>query len=169
MPEWTGLCCARTMQTAARSARLHTQSGAPTTYTPPNTISGNSQAVTIEAFATADQTKNVVTAITVTGFASSLQGTYVFETRGVDANGPFQLAGVIVLDGKGGITSGEQTHSDFSLSVSDPISGGSYNIGPDGRGTLTLNTADQNIGQQGAENLSLVFLSNSHALDCDAR
>jgi hypothetical protein len=143
---------------------LHTQSGAPTTYTPPNTISGNSQAVTIEAFATADQTKNVVTAITVTGFASSLQGTYVFETRGIDANGPFQLAGVIVLDGKGGITSGEQTHSDFSLSVSDPISGGSYNIGPDGRGTLTLNTADQNIGQQGVENLSLVFLSNSHAL-----
>jgi hypothetical protein len=143
---------------------LHTQSGAPTTYTPPNTISGNSQAVTIEAFATADQTKNVVTAITVTGFAVSLQGTFVFETRGIDANGPFQLAGVIVLDGKGGIMSGEQTHSDFLLSVSDAISGGSYNIGPDGRGTLTLNTADHNIGQQGIENLSLVFLSSSHAL-----
>ncbi len=143
---------------------LHTQSGAPTTYMPPNTISGNSQAVTIEAFATADHTQNVVTAITVTGFASSLQGTYVFETRGIDANGPFQLAGVIVLDGNGGITSGEQTHSDFLLSVSDPISGGSYNIGPDGRGTLTLNTADRNIGQQGIENLSLVFLSSSHAL-----
>ena len=131
---------------------------------PPNTLSGNSQAVTIEAFATADQTKNVVTAIMVTGFASSLQGTYVFETRGIDANGPFQLAGAINLDGKGGITSGEQTHSDFLLSVSDPISGGSYNIGPDGRGTLTLNTADQNIGQQGVENLSLVFLNSSHAL-----
>jgi hypothetical protein len=143
---------------------LHTQSGAPTTYMPPNTISGNSQAVTIEAFATADHTQNVVTAITVTGFASSLQGTYVFETRGIDANGPFQLAGAIVLDGNGGITSGEQTHSDFLLSVSDPISGGSYNIGPDGRGTLTLNTADRNIGQQGIENLSLVFLNSSHAL-----
>ena len=143
---------------------LHTQSGAPTTYMPPNTISGNSQAVTIEAFATADHTQNVVTAITVTGFASSLQGTYVFETRGIDANGPFQLAGVIVLDGNGGITSGEQTHSDFLLSVSDPISGGSYNIGPDGRGTLTLNTPDPNIGQQGVENLSLVLLSSSRAL-----
>jgi len=143
---------------------LHTQSGAPTTYMPPNTISGNSQAVTIEAFATADHTQNVVTAITVTGFASSLQGTYVFETRGIDANGPFQLAGVIVLDGNGGITSGEQTHSDFLLSVSDPIRGGSYNIGPDGRGTLTLNTPDPNIGQQGVENLSLVLLSSSRAL-----
>jgi hypothetical protein len=143
---------------------LHTQSGAPTTYMPPNTISGNSQAVTIEAFATADHTQNVVTAITVTGFASNLKGTYVFETKGIDTNGPFQSAGVILLDGNGGIMSGEQTHSDILLSVSDPISGGSYTIGPEGRGTLTINTADQNIGQQGIENLSLVFLSSSHAL-----
>jgi len=143
---------------------LHTPSGAPTTYKPPNAISGNSQAITIEAFATADHTQNVVTAITVTGFAGSLQGPYVFETKGIDINGPFQLAGVIVLDGNGGITSGEQTHSDYLLSVSDPISAGSYTIGADGRGTLTLNTADQNIGQQGIENLSLVLRSSSHAL-----
>jgi hypothetical protein len=160
--DWALLC--QNSANCGTLSQLHTQSGAPTTYTPPNTISGNSQSVTIEAFATADQTKNVVTAITITGFAASLQGTYVFETRGIDANGPFQLAGAIVLDGKGGVTSGEQTHSDFLLSVSDSISGGSYNIGPDGRGTLTLNTTDQNIGQQGIENLSLVFLSSSHAL-----
>jgi hypothetical protein len=143
---------------------LHTSSGAPATYTPPSTISGNSQTFTIEAFATADNSKNVSTAITVTGFASNLKGTYVFETEGLDINGAFQLAGVIVLDGDGGITFGEQTHNDPLLSRSDPIRGGSYYIGPDGRGTLTLNTADQNIGQAGIENLSLVFLSSSHAL-----
>jgi hypothetical protein len=143
---------------------LHTASGAAATYTPPTTISGNNQTFTIEAFATADQTKNVVAAITVTGFASNLKGTYVFETKGIDGNGPFQLAGVAVFDGNGEITSGEQTHNDPLLSVSDSITGGSYTIGPDGRGTLTLNTADQNIGQQGIENLSLVFLSNSQAL-----
>jgi len=160
--DWALLC--QNNANCGTLSPLHTPSGAPTTYKPPNAISGNSQAVTIEAFATADHTQNVVTAITVTGFASSLKGTYVFETRGIDANGPFQLAGVILLDGKGGITSGEQTHSDILLSVSDPISGGSYTIGPDGRGTLTINTADENIGQQGIENLSLVFLSSSHAL-----
>ena len=143
---------------------LHTASGVAATYTPPTSISGNNQTFTIEAFATADQTKNVVAAITVTGFASNLKGTYVFETRGIDGNGPFQLAGVVVLDGNGEVTSGEQTHNDPLLSVSDSITGGSYTIGPDGRGTLTLNTADQNIGQQGIENLSLVFLSNSQAL-----
>jgi hypothetical protein len=160
--DWALLC--QNHANCGTLSPLHTASGAPATYTPPGTISGNAQGVTIEAFATADQTKNAVTAITVTGFANSLQGTYVFETRGIDANGPFQLAGVIVLDGNGGITSGEQTHSDILLSVADPISGGSYTIGPDGRGTLTLNTADQNIGQQGIENLGLVFLSSSHAL-----
>ncbi len=143
---------------------LHTASGAATTYTPPPTISGNSQTFIIEAFATAEHNQNVVTTITVTGFASNLKGTYVFETRGIDANGPFQLAGVIILDGNGGLTSGEQTHSDSLQFFSDPITGGSYYIGPDGRGTLTINTADQNIGQQGVENLSLIFLNNSEAL-----
>jgi hypothetical protein len=143
---------------------LHTASGAATTYTPPQTISGNSQPFTVEAFATADHSKNVVTIISVTGFASNLKGTYVFETTGEDANGAYQLAGVIVLDGNGNVTSGEQTHNDPTISVSDPITGGSYYIGPDGRGTLTLNTADQNIGQQGIENLSLVLVSSSHAL-----
>ena len=143
---------------------LHTASGAPATYTPPSTIPGNNQTFTIEAFATADHTKNLVTPMTVTGFASALKGTYVFQTQGVDANGVFQLAGVIVLDGNGNITSGEQTHSDIAASVSDPISGGAYYIGPDGRGTITINTADASIGQQGVENLSLVFLSSSQAL-----
>jgi hypothetical protein len=143
---------------------LHTASGSPVTYTPPNSLTGNSQTVTIEAFATSDHNQNVATPITVTGFASILRGTYVFETLGSDANSAYQLAGVITLDGNGGITSGEQTHSDIILSVQDPITGGSYYIGPDGRGILTLNTADMNIGQQGVENLSMVVLSSSQAL-----
>src|SRR6266567_4989600 len=143
---------------------LHTASGAAATYTPPSVISGNSQTFTIEAFATADHNTNVIAPITVTGFAGSLKGTYVLATQGIDANGPFQLAGAIVLDGNGGITSGEQTHSDYLHTVSDSVTGGSYYIGPDGRGTLTINTTDVNIGQQGVENLSLVYLSGSQAL-----
>jgi hypothetical protein len=160
--DWSLLC--PTGGSCGTLLPLHTASGAAATYTPPTTISGNSQAFTIEAFAAADHTKNVAAAITVTGFASNLKGTYVFESKGIDANGPFQVAGVIVLDGNGGITSGEQTHSDVLLSVADKITGGSYTIGPDGRGTMTLNTADQAIGQLGIENLSLAFLSSSQAL-----
>lgn len=63
----------------------------------------------------------------------------------------------------GNITSGEQTHNDPLISVSDPITGGSYYIGPDGRETLTINTADQNIGQLGVENWALELISSSQA------
>lgn len=143
---------------------LHTASGSVTTYTPPGSITGNSMSLTIEAFATADHSSNAVTALTVTAFGSSLKGNYVFATRGEDANGIFQLAGVVALDGNGNVTSGEQTHNDPLISSFDAITGGSYYVGPDGRGTLTLITADSNIGQQGTENLALVVLSNSKAL-----
>jgi hypothetical protein len=144
---------------------LHTDSGNAVTYTPPATLSGNEQIVNITAFATVDHTKNVLAPITVTAFGSNLNGTYVLQTSGVDDSAlPYQFAGVITLDGNGGITAGEQTYSNTLMSVSDPITGGSYFIGPDGRGTLTLNTANQNLGQLGVETFSLVFLSSSQAL-----
>jgi hypothetical protein len=160
--DWALLCPSNA--NCGKLSPSHTASGGAVTYTSPSVISGNSQTFTIEGFATADHTKNVLASITVTGFASILRGTYVFATQGEDANSAFQLAGAIVLDGNGGITSGEQTHSDSLGSVSDAITGGSYFVGPDGRGTLTINTADQNIGQAGAENLSVVVVDNSRAL-----
>ena len=176
--DWALLC--KSTGNCGTLSPLHTASGKAATYTPTTTPSGNVQAVTIEAFATADHTKNVVANINVTGFASILKGTYVFATKGQDANGnsgsggPYELVGAMVLDGNGNITSGEQTRNGPLVtasnpngpivSVSDAISGGSYIIRPDGRGTLTINTADQNIGQQGIENLSLVVISSSQAL-----
>jgi hypothetical protein len=171
--DWALLC--QNAGNCGTLAPLHTSSGSPAIYQPPASISGNSQAVTIEAFAAANHDANVNTSLTVTGFAGNLKGTYVFEATGEDGNvGAFQLAGAIVLDGNGNVTSGEQTYSDaiysastnlpVLVSVADKITGGSYYIGPDGRGTLTLNTADQNVGQGGIENFAFVFLSNSKAL-----
>ncbi|MGA7503171.1 MAG: hypothetical protein WA859_00195 [Candidatus Sulfotelmatobacter sp.] len=160
--DWALLCPAA--DNCGTLTTLHTASGSPTTYKPPQTISGNSQTVTIQAFATANHNSNVTTSVTITGYAGNLKGKYVFETHGEDANGIYQLAGVLVLDGNGNVTSGEQTHNDPLMSVSDPITGGSYYIGQDGRGTLTINTADQNIGQLGIENLALEIISNSQAL-----
>jgi hypothetical protein len=170
--DWTLLC--QTPGNCGTLSTLHTASGKPTTYSPPASITGNSQTVTIEAFAAAAHSSNIVTSITVTGFAANLKGTYVFETSGVDGNGagPYFLAGVVVLDGNGNVTSGEQTFCDTNInasgalilvSVADKITGGSYYIGPDGRGTLTLNTADQNIGQSGIENFALALVSSSKA------
>ena len=151
---------------------LHTASAGATTYTAPSIFSGNNAAVNIVAFATADHTRNVGAPITITGFGSALTGTYVFQAQGIDVNtfGPYQFAGVITFDGNGGITSGEQTvnffdpNAGFLLSKSDPIAGGSYFVGPDGRGTITVNTNDQDIGQSGIETFACVVLSSSQAL-----
>ena len=153
------------------SAR-HTDSGAQLTYTPPVSLPGNSETVSIVAFATADHAKNVPASIDVTAFGSSLSGTYVFQAQGADFSfNPYQIAGVIVLDGNGVIKNGKQSVNFFDnnpnvgalVSRSDDITGGSYFVGADGRGTITINTNDTDIGGNGVETFSLVFASNSVA------
>src|SRR5215471_7657640 len=51
---------------------MHTDSSKSVTYTPPPGIVGNSQSFTIEAFATADHSSNILTKINVQGFAGAL-------------------------------------------------------------------------------------------------
>lgn len=151
---------------------VHTDSGQTVTYTAPSSLSANSLVANIVAFATADHSKNVAAAISVTAFTGFLQsGAYVIETSGSDSFGfPYQRAGVIMLNGNGGVTGGEQTVNFFDqnaflpTSLTDPVTGGSYTIGADGRGTLTINTNHPNIGQNGIETFSSVLLSSSHVL-----
>ena len=148
---------------------LHTASGQPVMYTPPANLTTNSLSVKILAFATADRSKNLIAPITIVAFSTALKGTYVLQTSGLDVDiitgtqDVAQFAGVVVLDGSGGVTAGEQTYTNTSRSVSDTITGGSYFIGSDGRGTLTLNTADPNIGQAGIETFNIVVLSPTQA------
>jgi hypothetical protein len=151
---------------------LHTASGQAATYTPPLSISTNTEGVNIVAFATADHTKNIAASITVTGFAGFLSaGKYVIETSGSDIFvSPYQRAGVITLDGNGAVTGGEQTVNFMDpnigtmSSVTVEITGGSYLVGADGRGTLSIQTNDVNIGQLGVETFSFVALSSSRIL-----
>lgn len=148
----------------------HSASGTAVNFTPPANLSSNSQPVTIEAFATADHTKNVLASITVTAFGSFLQkGNYIVHTSGIDPVGdPYQRVGVIAIDGNGNVSAGEETVNFQSpnglTSVTDTITGGTYFIGQDGRGTITVTTADANLGNQGVEVYALVALSSSHAL-----
>ena len=146
----------------------HTPSGQPATYTPPSTLNSNNQTVKIVAFASADHTKNAVAPIAINAYGSVLSGTYVIQTNGIDVSGaPYQRAGVIVLDGNGNITAGEQTvnftdpNTGVPTCTSDGITGGTYFVGVDGRGSLTIITGNSNIGQQGAETFSLVVLSSA--------
>jgi len=149
------------------NAASHTASGSPITYTAPSTLSGNSMVVEIAALATADQTKNVVAPVTITTFNSSFPaGTYVLEAQGVDSSlNPYQFAAAIVLDGNGNITGGEQTANYISTgSLSDVNLTGNYFLGNDGRGTITINTNDTNIGGNGVETFAFVYLTSSQAL-----
>ena len=168
--DWS-LNCPSTANCGSLSA-LHTSSGQATTYLPPASMATNTEAVSILAFASADHTKNVSTSVTVNGFANFLTaGTYIVESAGVDTSGsPYQRVAALILDGNGGISSGEQTlnfldpNTGLMSSVTDAVTGGSYVLGADGRGTLTFSTADLNIGQQGVETFSIVALSSSQAL-----
>jgi hypothetical protein len=147
----------------------HTASGQAVTYTPPSSLPGNNEIVNIAAFATADHTKNVLASITVTAFGSNLMGTYVLSAQGSQNSAPFQVVAALVLDGSGNISAGESTF-DFldpntgsvtsSTGAIVPI-GSSYFLGPDGRGSITINTSNNSIGPQ---TFSLAYLSNAHLL-----
>ena len=160
--DWT-LTCQNPGNCGSLSA-FHTASGTPTTYTAPSAISTNTMGVEIVALATASHISNVVAPITVSTFNSSLPaGTYVIQVQGVDSSlNPYQLAGAIVLDGAGNITNGEQTTNYFSsLSLLDTNLTGTYFLGNDGRGTITINTNDKNIGGNGVETFAFVYLDNN--------
>lgn len=161
--DWS-LSCNNSGKCGSLSA-LHTASGQVITYTPPPTLPGNNLAINIVAFAAADHTRNQTASIDITAFGSGLIGTYVFQAKGLDINfQPYQLAGVIVLDGNGGVSSGEQIYNSVGGSLRTAILDGShYFLGADGRGVITLKTSDQQ-GNPISENFSLIVLSGSKAL-----
>lgn len=141
----------------------HTASGSPVIYTAPATLITNSTVVEIVALSTNSPSVNVVAPVTIGSFNGSLQaGNYVLQLLGVDGfSVPYQFAGVITVDGQGGVTGGEQTVNSSGISDNATIlNTSSYFLGGDGRGTITLNWSDSsNI--TGTEIFSFVFLSNS--------
>ena len=92
---------------------------------------------------------------------SSLSGTYVFSATGTDysVSPPafFTVAGTIVANGSGSLTGGSFDFVDtaFSVSTGNAVSGGTYHVGSDGRGTATL---------PGNLIVDFVLTSSSHGL-----
>lgn len=101
--------------------------------------------------------------ITGTGSTNSeLNGSYTFSTSGTDSGGNFfAIAGTFAANGSGGIGSGSLDYSDPGAQIlgNFAINGGSYAVGSDGRGTVTL-TASQ-LGKIGFD---FVLSSTSHGL-----
>jgi hypothetical protein len=142
----------------------HTASDAPTTYTAPALVpSGNT--VTITATAAGNLAETVSATVTITRVATNLlNGAYAFFFAGNDQSSFFGAAGSILADGKGKITKGEEDFVDSSFaSLGDTLSG-TYTLGSDGRGMITLHVSDPLVGVKGVQTLSFVLVTSSHAL-----
>jgi len=146
----------------------HTASGQATTFTAPSTT-GN---YNVTATSTADPNRQALTVVTVASSFNNaaLNGNYVFAAAGRDtfahvAPGAYQIAGVLTADGAGNITGGEQIYEDQPQVGNglDTITG-TYSIGTDGRGTLTIDTGDTAIGVNGVETFSVVMLGGAQGL-----
>jgi hypothetical protein len=110
-----------------------------TSYAAPSVVPPGGT-VTVTATSTADPTKQASTQLTVTTASlnnSLLNGQYAFLLGGAEVDGTSALAGSIVADGNGNITAGEEGLAGISPLVQGIA--GSYFIGTDGRGTMTLN------------------------------
>jgi hypothetical protein len=151
---------------------MHSASGATVTYTPPVGFPTANLTVNVTAFATADHTKNVTTPVTVTSYSTVLAaGNYVFQVKGSDINAlPYQVTGVITLDGNGNVTAGEQilnSISNFSslYTLQGSSAPSTYFIGPDGRGSITMNVEQvSNTSNIFTQSFSLVVISGTEAM-----
>lgn len=121
-----------------------TASGVATTYTAPSAIPGDGGTVTITATSAADPTKSATSnpvTITTDPYLGLLTGQYAFSLSGTNSGGFYALTGSIVADGKGDITGGEEDLAGASCAPATATSlSGSYSIGSDGRGLMTLQT-----------------------------
>ncbi len=97
--------------------------------------------VTVKAVAQIDASVSASATVTVVANENSkLQGEYAFRFTGFDSNGLYQAAGNFNADGNGTITAGlEDVNNTVSPSTSVTFTG-TYSVGGDSRGILTLST-----------------------------
>jgi hypothetical protein len=140
--DWTASC----QSTLCGSFNpAHTASGQLTTYTAPETVPTNAL-VTITAASTATPTTMATAQVTITPANlrnDLLNGRYAFLLQGVREGGPWAIAGSLFADGVGGINVASERflgdNNTYSLS-------GTYFIGSNGMGTITLNGAPTGLG-----------------------
>jgi hypothetical protein len=138
-----------------------TTSGQSTTYTAPPTAVG---AVTITATSEAKSAPSASANVTIQA-NQGIAGNFAFYLAGLDQNqDSYSLAGAVLVNSDGTLT-GEQDFNDgFVTTASDQITSGTLSVNADGSGTLTLVTADTNVGVAGTETFTVNFVNNSHAL-----
>jgi hypothetical protein len=119
-------------------------------YPPPGGL------VTVTA---SDGTTSLSSSVTIGYSAKTLSGPYAFSYKGNDSLGFRAVAGSFVADGAGNISSGVEDIQSFLTGVTTqvPIKG-TYVVGPDGRGSATINT-----GLSSAATWRFALTTNLHA------
>src|SRR6202050_579457 len=132
-----------------------------TSFTAPSTVPSGGT-VTITATATASPTTQISTTLTimpVTLNNSLLSGQYAFFLSGVNTVSPSALAGSVIADGNGNITAAEEILPGQSTTLT-AISG-SYYIGSDGRGLMTLNGVPNSSWLNGQQVFALAVVNST--------
>ena len=68
-----------------------------------------------------------------------------------------------LADGDGTIAGGEQDYSDETLQAGPDLVAGTYAVGPDGRGSITLVVENAELPNNGVETFSIALTSAAHA------
>jgi hypothetical protein len=135
-----------------------------TSFTAPSIIPPGGT-VTVTASATANPTTQVSVTLTITPVSLNngvLNGQYAFFMSGVDSIGLSALAGGIVADGNGNITAAEESLPGNSTTLTGIT--GTYYIGSDGRGLMTLDGLPNSSPEwlNGQQTFSLAVVDSAH-------
>ncbi len=141
----------------------HTANGATTNYKAPS--APGTETIVADATDHTSSTASADISVVTAGSNSQLDGPYVFFVEGTDSTGTYVAVGTMVLDGNGNITSGEQDYADQGgLQAGPNTITGSYTVGADGRGSITLSVNDMSLPNGGIETFSIALTSTTHAL-----
>jgi len=135
-----------------------------TSFTAPSAVPSGGT-VTVTATATAAPTTQVSVTITITPVTLNnavLNGQYAFFLSGVNTVDQSALAGSLVADGNGNITAVEESLPEQSTTLTGIT--GSYYIGSDGRGVMTLNGLPNSSPEwlNGQQIFSLAVVDSTH-------
>lgn len=167
--DWTLSCGSSGAGACGTISPTHTGSSNPTAFKAPSAIPTGGT-VTITATSTTDNAHLATTVITINPITANglLDGQFAFLISGRNSEGAagdfYAMAGSFVGDGSGNIVAGQAEVADFNNGKSTSLSG-TYTMGADGRGQITLNTTGlSGFGVSGTITLSVAFVSPKQAV-----
>lgn len=159
-----GATCALSATTATTNSSGQasvtcTANGTAGSYTVTATVSGASSPATFTL------TNTSATSQTVT-YVFSASGTELPSTANGDFYDYYAIAGAVTFTTSGTFVGGEQDYNDGAgITAMDAMTNASISVNEDtGQGTVTVVTADTNVGNQGTETFAVQFVNQNHAV-----